>query len=141
MITNFTFGNGTLDGLDILGISNVTEELKDMDMTWDFYRCSFDMKTCDRYPTPQFSDICEKLELKNQFYSNIIEAIEPPFKCPVKVGIYKMKTVYQIPAMFDFVPLDGFVWVTTFKLIDKKSRKLKACLNVETKVVRKRVRN
>lgn len=144
MTTNFSFGNGTIDKIEILSsFVNVTEELNDMEMTMEVFKCTLDMKNCDRYPAPPpITNLCEKFERKMAFYSIIFESVEPTFKCPLKIGIYNLsKVTFELPSFLTIFPLDGNVWVTTFKFVDRQSRKLRACLNTETKIVRKRVRD
>lgn len=123
-------------------MANVTEEFDDFELVIDLSRCSFDMKSCDRYPAPVVSNPCRKIELKNQFYSKIIESIEPPMKCPIKFGVYEMKyNSYEFPKAFSYFPFDGYVWLPTFKFIDKNTKKAKACVKAEVKVIRKRIRD
>jgi hypothetical protein len=143
MKTNFTFGNATIDKLEMSGTANVTEEFKDFEMNLELFKCSLDMKSCERYVTPPpIPEICEKLLKKDEFYSSILQAIEPRFVCPVKPGIYKMNFIsYTIPSIFQYIRFGGQVWISKFQFIDRKTRKAKACLNAETKVLNKRVRN
>jgi hypothetical protein len=112
-------------------------------MTIDLFKCSFDMRSCDRYPTPILSNICEKFEQENTFISVLIDAVQPPFRCPVKIGVYNLTNTvsYEFPKLFSFIPFAGNVWVSAFKFVDRKTRKLKGCVNTEIKVLRKRVRN
>jgi hypothetical protein len=145
MMLNFSFGNGSIDRIEILPsyINVTTDEISDLEMTMEVFKCTLDMKECDRYPTPPVvENLCEKFEHKNTFYSGIFEGTNPRLKCPLKIGIYNFKKIeFEIPSVFMIFPLDGKVWVTTFKLVDRKSRKLMACLNSETKILRKRVRD
>jgi hypothetical protein len=142
IMTNFTFGNGTLDKIEISGFFNVTENLKDFECTLEAFKCPLDMKSCERYPTPPaITDMCEKFERKNVYYSNIFSLTEPPVKCPL-YGTYKVdKIIFEFPSIFRIFPLDGYTWVTTFKLVDRKTRRLLMCLNTETRILRKRIRN
>lgn len=134
--------NGTIEKLEGSGTGNVTEEFDNIDLAFEIFKCSFDMKTCERYPMPAFTDMCEKLILKNQFYTSIFEAIKPPFKCPVQPGNYKIDFLsFEIPSVLSFIPFEGNTWVATFKFIDQKTRKVQACLSCEVKVVRKRIRD
>jgi hypothetical protein len=141
--TKFNFTNGTINKITVFGTFEIYKEMKDLELTLDVVRCAFNMKTCDRYPTPSaIEELCSKFEDKGAYYSILFDSIEPIFKCPVKVGTYKLNQLtFELPSFITYFPLDGYVWVTTFKFVDRKSRKIIGCLNSETKIVRKRIRD
>lgn len=143
VLANMNFTNGTFDQVEMSGFLNFTEELNnDLELRYDAFRCSFDMKTCDRYPLGTQSSFCEKIAVENAFYSDIINSIEPKFKCPLKTGIYKInKKSFIFPSFYSYIPLNGYVWVLTFKFVDTKNKSLKACFTIQMKFVLKRLRN
>jgi hypothetical protein len=66
--------------------------------------------------------------------------INPPLSCPVKPGNYTLQdSTFDLSALA-MLPLEGYLWVTTFKLttIDKatKARQTVLCLKTETKVLK-----
>jgi hypothetical protein len=139
---NITFTNGTIEKIEAFGSINVSEELNNLESTAEIFQCSFDMKSCNRYPTPVVTNICEKIERKTVIYGAALDAIEPKLICPVKVGVYNVrKVLIDFPSVFSMVPLEKYAWIATFKYIDGKSRSVKACINFEAKFLRKRIKN
>lgn len=141
ILTNLTIGNGTIDKAEVSGFFNVTERLSDLDLTMEVFRCSFDMKTCDRYPSPPpITDLCGKFEQNDGFFFEIFKTSTPSLKCPL-MGIYNINFSYEFLPVFLLVPLDGYVWVATFKFVNSMTRRLVMCWNTETKIIRKRLRS
>jgi hypothetical protein len=139
---NLTFTNGTIEKFEAFGSVNVSEELNNLDASSEIFKCSFDMKSCDRYPTPAVTDVCGRIDRKTVFYAAALEAIEPKFVCPLKVGVYNVrKVLIDFPSVLTILPLEKYVWIAKFKYIDAKSRNAKACVNFEAKFLRKRIKN
>lgn len=122
-------------------VLNVTKEVKgDMELIFDTNRCSLDMKTCEKYPGANIRGLCEKFEQKNAFYTPIFENFKPAIKCPLKPDIYTLKESKMDFSLFSLIPLDGYVWVVTIKVLSAESgikkKEVAMCLNTETKIVR-----
>lgn len=142
IITNLTFKSG-INKFDISGEFQVKEKVDGkLQFTIETVKCSMDLKECQRYVLPvSFDDICEMFERKMRFYTLTFESVVPPFKCPLKPGIHIMSRSTIDLGIVSLLPLDGSMWVTTFKIIEKNTKKMVMCLNSETKIIRKRVRN
>lgn len=141
---NLVFSNKTIDGIEISGGSILVKQKIDgnMELEISAAKCSLDMKDCFKFTaTPPFSNLCGNFEHRGTFYSKIFESISPPWKCPIAPGNYTMQKTTVDLSIVSMFPLDGSVWITTFKFTDEKSKKIYMCLNSETKILRKRVRN
>lgn len=127
------------------GYFNVTEDIKgELEFNTDSFRCSFDMKTCEKYPGKTYRDLCKIFRDKNSFFRSFFEKINPNLKCPLKSGIYNMEETKIDFSLFAMLPLDGFVWVSTLKLLSAepgiKRKRIVMCINAETKIVRTAVK-
>jgi hypothetical protein len=140
---NLTISNGTLEKFELFGTVNITEELNDLDSTTEVFQCSLDMKHCNRYPAPKYTNFCERLEARNVIFAGVLDSITPKIlSCPLKVGFYNISKVsFDFPPVFSIIPLEKYAWVATFKYSDEKSRSLKACISFEAKFLRKRIRD
>ena len=81
------------------------------------------------------------------FYSEVLGAIKPKLKCPLKAGNYTLgkmgKTLIDL-TVFKVVALEGYVWILTIKVVTSakgsKIKKVSACSIIELKVTRKNQR-
>lgn len=74
-------------------------------------------------------------------FSVIKNSIRPKVKCPVEAGSYTLENATVDMRPYSFFPLDGNVWVFTFKIIEEKSKNVQLCMNSQWKFERKRVKN
>lgn len=142
VITNFIFTSG-IDKFNISGDIQVVEKITgNLQFTVETVKCSMNMKECQRYVAPvTFDNMCEIFNRKMRFYTIIFESIEPQLKCPIMPGNHTINPLTVDLGAISIFPLDGSMWVITFKIIDKNTKKMIMCLNSETKIVRKRVKN
>lgn len=138
-----TAAENTFDSIEISG--NITVKSKiEGNLQFDIVaaRCSLDMKDCMKFAgTPPISNLCSSFTIKGSFYSQIFENISPDWKCPIQPGNYTMTKAMIDLSIVSLFPLDGSIWMTTFRIIDEKSKRVYMCLNTETRVLRKRFRN
>lgn len=123
----------------------VLEEIKsEIDLVLETNRCSLDMKTCEKSTTLNIRKICPKLKEKDQLYSKAISMIEPPLECPIKPGNYTSKQSSIEFKKVALLPIDGYVWIVTIKLVSSgtgnKAKRLILCLNAEVKIIKTRIR-
>lgn len=126
------------------GIIDVTEEVRgEIELVTESNRCSNDMRTCAKYDTLNIHDMCKKFLDRKAFYSNVFNHIKPPFKCPIMPGIYKLEEASLDLRAFSLFPVDGYVWITTFKFVASekgKAKRIVMCINSETKIFKTRIR-
>lgn len=143
MVISMTAKDKTYDSIEISG--NITVKIKiDGNLQLDIVaaQCTLDMKDCMKFGgPPPFTNLCSSFTTKGSFYSQVFENISPEWKCPIQPGNYTMTKATIDLSIVSLFPLDGSVWVTTFRFIDEKSKKVYMCLNTETRVLRKRFRN
>lgn len=143
MIVNLFATNKTIDGVEISAEITIKNKI-DATLQFDIFasRCSMDMKDCFKFSTtPPFGNLCSMFVEKGAYYTKIFENIKPEWKCPLQPGNYTMRKTFIDLSVVSFLPLDGSIWMTTFKILDEKSKKVIMCINSETKIVRKRVRD
>lgn len=142
VLTNLTFIAG-VNQFNVSGVIQVKEKVVGkLKFTIETVKCSLNMKECQRYVEPlTFYDLCEMFERKFRFYTSTFESIEPPLRCPIIPGNHTISTATIDLAFVAIIPLDGSMWVVTFKVINSKTDEIIMCLNSETKIVRKRVRD
>lgn len=119
----------------------VSEEVPgEIEFVIESNRCTLDMKTCEKYPVMNVREMCKKFQEKNAFFSMTLASFKPPLKCPIKTGNYSLEESFIDLTPVAFVPLDGFVWIVTFKLVanekGSKNKKTVLCMNSETKIIK-----
>lgn len=114
-----------------------------IDLVLESNKCSFDMKSCEKLTTINIKDMCKKF--KDALYSSAFSSIQPPLECPIKPGNYTIKDSTIELSMVSLLPIDGFVYVTSIKLVSSenggKTKRIVFCLNSEMKIVRTRVKS
>lgn len=140
---NLTIPKSDLNIVRVAAVILVTEEVKgDLSLLIETNKCSLDMKTCEKFTGVNVPDICKKFVDKNAFYSPVFEKIKPPFRCPLKPGLYTLEESVLDLFIISMMPLDGYIWVVKFQLISsqkgKKAKEIAMCLNSETKITRAR---
>lgn len=119
----------------------------DLLLTAGSARCSFDMKDCQRFTAmPATLNLCRLLGEKDNLYplmSMMTDAIHPKMKCPIEAGNYTLDkiTINLNVAPLSFLPLDGSVWIMTFRVVEEKSNKVHMCFILQIKIVRRRLKN
>lgn len=134
--------------VDILTFSSITALSKDIvgeiELVFELNRCTFDMKTCEKYPGLVVRNLCKTLFEKGNHFSIVLERSKPPIRCPLKAGNYTLEETKIDLAFVSMFPLDGYVWVTTFKFLSSepgsKKKQIVMCLNAETKIFRSNIR-
>jgi hypothetical protein len=112
-----------------------------MSLSMEASRCSLDMKNCEYFQTFNVKELCKKYVDTNIVYRMVFDKISPAMKCPLKPGNYSMeKTEFDV-GLIDFMPVDGFIYTTTIKMISgsKDSKKVVLCFKAETKIAKVRV--
>lgn len=129
----------SVNGFNISGYVTVTDEVRgDVDMVIEATRCSIDMKSCEKYQNINIREMCTNFGRKNRYYTAVFAAIKPKVECPIKPGNYTLESTRLDLSGLRMFPLEGFVWILTFKLvsIEKKSKKVVFCLISELEVTR-----
>ncbi|CRK88020.1 CLUMA_CG001806, isoform A [Clunio marinus] len=104
--------------LNISGLIIVDEEIVgDLSFSVEANKCSLNMTACEKYPIVSLRNFCQRFNEKDKVYSAIFDNIQPRIQCPIKPGNYTISPATLDLSIFNLVPLDGFVWVTTFKFI------------------------
>lgn len=125
------------------GIITVSEEISgQVDLVIEANKCSLDMSNCEKAPAVNIKDMCGKF--KSPFYATAFASIQPPLACPIKPGNYTMRECAIELSMIALLPLDGFIYVTSMKMVASenggKKKRLIFCLNAETKIFKIRVK-
>ena len=127
------------------GLITVKKDIHgDMEFVIESNRCSFDMKICEKYPGAHIRELCKIFNTKNAFYSSIFDNIEPPIKCPLKAGNYTIDETKLDLSALAVLPVDGYVWVSTLKILSEagnKKKRIVMCINTETKIIRTNIRS
>lgn len=141
MAIQMSIPKSNINTLTMSGLIVATQEVPgEIEFTIEANKCTLDMKSCEKYTSVSVRDMCKKFESKGAFYSNAFASVQPPLQCPIKPGNYTMKESRFDLSLLSVLPLDGFIWVVTFKLISaesgSKKKKIAMCLNSETKIFR-----
>lgn len=141
MTVDLKIPKSNINGMTMSGWIDVKKEIQgNMELVLEANRCTLDMKNCEKYPGTTFRDLCSKFDDKNAFYSPFLESFEPPLKCPMKPGNYTIHEIKLDYTLFSALALDGYIWLTTFKILASeaatKKKRIVACLNTELKIVR-----
>lgn len=141
MMVNMSFPKTNINKIGYSGFINVSEEVTgEIELVVEASKCSLDMKNCEKYNNLKIVSMCDKFMDKGAFYSSALASINPPFQCPIKPGLYTLNEAALDLSLVSVLPLDGYVWVVTFKFLQaekfKKMKKVVLCLNSEIKVVR-----
>lgn len=136
-----SFPNSNFNKLEYSGFITVSEEVAgEIEFLVEASKCSLDMKSCEKYNNVKIQSMCDRFMEKNTFYSSALASIHPQLKCPIKPGVYTLNEAAIDLSLISVIPLDGYVWVVTFKLLQaektKKMKKVVLCLNSETKIIR-----
>lgn len=121
------------------GHLEVTEKVPGpLELSIEVNRCDTEMKKCEKHPTQKFSNICHRLNDKKAFYYGALEGIKPPIECPIKPQRYVSTNSSIDLTAISFLPISGYVWITTLRLGsgEKKTNKLVLCVTMEIKIVR-----
>jgi hypothetical protein len=130
----FTFDGGTVVvNEDILG---------DIDLVIEGNRCTLDMKSCEKYPTLKIPGLCKLISVKKAFYLSVLDKVTPRPKCPAKAKNHTISSCSMDMTVLKMLSIDGYVWIvkSTLSSNDGKIRKKIACLNVEVKVTKDRIK-
>lgn len=115
-----------------------------LDLSLETSRCTSDMKTCEKYDTVNFKEVCKKMVDPSFMFSYIAANIKPSLKCPASPGNYTIPETKLNLNIISMVPLDGYIYTDIIKLTftedGKKSKKLMWCFKVEVKVDKVRVK-
>ncbi|CRK88021.1 CLUMA_CG001807, isoform A [Clunio marinus] len=130
--------------MNVSGTLDVSEEIAgDIVFILETNKCTLNMKTCEKFTTLNIRDFCDRFTDKNQFFYEALASVQPEFKCPIKAGNYTMFPTIVDLSVTNMFPLDGYVWVASFKFISitnkGKTKKIVFCMNIEIKVVREKI--
>lgn len=136
--------SNTNNKVPISGTIEVSELVSgQIDLALESNKCSLDMKSCEKFTTINVKDMCKKF--KDALYSNAFSSIQPPLDCPIKPGNYTLKDSILDLSMFSLLPIDGFIYVASVKLVSSenggKTKRIVFCMNIETKIMRIRVKS
>lgn len=122
----------------VSGHVTVSEEISgDIELVVENSRCTIDMKTCERYRDLKTSGLCDNLKEKNEFYSSVLNSIYPRIECPIQPGNYTFEDTNFDLSFARFFPIDGHVFIQTYKLSETGANKKKRtvmCLFFKVKV-------
>lgn len=129
--------------IPITGLITVNKEVTGaIDFVIESNKCNFNLTSCTRTNAFNFAGMCDMFKEKNAFYSPIFDSIEPSLRCPIKPGNYTLRESILDLSPVRYFPMDGFVHVTTFRLVSgakgNKPKKIVLCLNTEVKIFKTR---
>lgn len=140
MSIQMSIPKSNINTLKMSGLITAAVEVPgDIELVVEANKCTLDMMTCEKYAGVSVRELCKRFKVKGAFYSNVIASIKPPLQCPIKAGNYTMEESTFDLSMLSVLPLDGYIWVVTFKLMSAengKTKKIAMCLNSETKIFR-----
>jgi len=125
-----------VDYLKINGHIDVKENIPgDLYGEIESTRCTLDKSSCERYTNNTIKDICKRIDENEAAFS---KHLDPPLLCPIKPGNYALVNASFDLSLISMVPLDGYTWLVTFKLVTLENglKKTLMCLNSETKVIK-----
>lgn len=111
------------------GNINIIEVIKGpLELVVTVNKCDQDMKKCEKLPPQVFKHICSRLRDTKTFYYGALSKVNPPIECPVQPQKYKAdnSTVNLTP--LTYLPMEGFIWMTTTKFFGGENRKVALCL-------------
>ncbi|KAL3269464.1 hypothetical protein HHI36_008533 [Cryptolaemus montrouzieri] len=80
--------------------------------------------------------LCEKIPMKNQMWTLLVEGFDPPLDCPIKAHSYEVKAPYQ-EEILKYLPVPGGVWKAKgFMYSDDQTV---VCIDFEGKIVERSV--
>jgi hypothetical protein len=94
------------------------------------------MKKCEKNPTQTFKQICSKLKDKKAFYYNALTTIHPPLECPFKAQQYTAANSSIDLTPLSFLPINGFLWIITGRIMSGESREVALCVEGNLRVTR-----
>jgi hypothetical protein len=122
----------------VSGISEVSEKLPGpLSFSMESNQCSLDMKNCRYFNVINFKEICKKFLDQNPIYTTLFAKITPTLKCPIAPGNYTIEKTEINLQIFQFMPLDGYLYNTVMKL--NSGSKNVWCYKTEVKIVKVRV--
>lgn len=135
-----------LNVVSFSGYGYLSRDIKgDLELFVEVNRCSLDMKFCENYPGTTIRELCKRFRDKNAFYSSTLESIKPLLKCPVKAGNYTFMELKLDLSALSLLPMDGYVWLTTIKLLSAEERikrkLIVLCIAAETKILRSSIKD
>lgn len=144
IIINISTPLSNINKLDVAGTLTVLHDITGhIELVVETVKCSPDMVKCDKYSTINIREMCKKFKDTNSFYSDVFRSINPPLICPLKQGNYTIGASTFHLERISMIPLDGYVWLITFKLVasdnGQKPKKFVLCLNSETKITKIRL--
>lgn len=120
------------------GQLDLVEEIRGpLELVVELNRCDVEMKKCEKIPTMKFTKLCSRLNDKKAFYYGAFSGIKPRLECPLKEKNYIASNSSIDLTAISFLPMGGFVWLTTFKINsgDEKNVHLVLCVEMEFKIV------
>lgn len=116
-----------------------------IDISFENSRCKLDMKNCEKASNFNIRELCKRMTDPLSIYSSIFKNIQPPLKCPIEPGNYTIKSAEINFETLAFLPIDGYVYMTNVKMISSingsKVKKIAWCYNIETRIVKIRVKS
>ncbi|KAK9874825.1 hypothetical protein WA026_005634 [Henosepilachna vigintioctopunctata] len=99
------------------------------------------VKKCDSQGTPEsceyivknlkFTKICEKMTMKNQFWSSFVDGVKPQLECPLKPATYTVEIFLNDVFKYFFAVPTG-VWKTQMSYL--MQNEVISCVNIDFKV-------
>ncbi|KAK9874826.1 hypothetical protein WA026_005635 [Henosepilachna vigintioctopunctata] len=85
----------------------------------------------------RMKQICKKMMMKNQIWTNFVEGFEPALQCPIKPGKYKVSFTLS-HEVFKFFPIPRGVWKSKiFLYVDEE---IISCLYSEVRIIERTLR-
>lgn len=138
--------SSNINVMSFSGFVNITRDIQgDMELVMEVNRCSLDRNTCEKYPGATIREMCRRFQEKTKFYAKFFSNFEPPLRCPLKAGNYTMNEIKLDLSVISVLPLDGYLWLVTFKILaiepGLKKKQTAMCINTETKIVRSGIKS
>jgi hypothetical protein len=133
------------DILTLGGNFSISEKLfGPIEAACELYRCSLDMKTCEKFLNVKVRQICQKFQNSSTIIGKGVANVTPPIKCPMEAGNYTLKKTDADLKRISFLPFDGFILNMVVKIITsvpaRKARVVASCIKMEVKVEKIRSR-
>ena len=113
-----------------------------IEMKIDANRCNFEMTQCEKYPGFTFNSMCQRIKQTRTLFHDVWVTLKPALVCPLTPQKYETKNASVDLSMLEPMPISGYAWLVTIKLIngEGKKRETVLCILFEFKIVRAKTR-
>jgi hypothetical protein len=96
--------------VNMTGYLQMNEDISgELTGTIEANKCNLDMSNCINYSMLKISDVCGIFSNKLGMFYGVLKTIQPPLKCPLRVGNYTFMDSSIDLSIFSMIPIDGAV--------------------------------